>query len=68
MIGGLWSFQFLDITETQLTSHYHLDHVYSTTLAPHIKRYNKQFQNFRMHFCLYNYWSYRYENILRKLF
>ena len=53
IIGRLLSFQFLEIKLAQLISHFRLNHVYSTTLAAHIKRYNKQLQNFKSHFCLY---------------
>ena len=66
-ISALKSFQFLEITHIPLVSHYPLQHVYNTTLAPCIKCYNKQLQNFRMHFCQYWYWAYRHEKSFQKL-
>ena len=51
MICGLLSFQFLEISLTQLISHFRLNPAYSTTLAAHVKRYNKQLQNFKFFVC-----------------
>ena len=41
-----------------------LEHTYNMALASRTKCDNKQFQDFSMHFCLFNYWSYKYENSL----
>ena len=43
MADGFRSFQFLDINETQLIGHWHLDYSYNTTLAHRIKHNNKKF-------------------------
>ena len=55
MADELRSFQFLDINETQLIDQCHLEHSYSMKLASRTKRNNKQFLDFRMQFCLFNY-------------
>ena len=43
MAEELCSFQFLDITKTQLMGNCHLEHPYGMTLASLINRNNKQF-------------------------
>ena len=68
MIGALKPFQFLETTQIPLVSHSRLKHVYNTTLAPRIKRYNKQLQNFRLHFCHYWYKSSRREKVFKNCF
>ena len=37
------------------------------TLASRTKRNNKQLKDFRMHFCSFNYLSYKYETIVLKI-
>ena len=43
MADDLRSFQFLDIYQTQQTSHYHLEYSYGMMLMSCTRRKNKQF-------------------------